>query len=151
MLIIKLFKYLILIDMLPAMCLPLAEIAPLLVRIAAAAALAAATAGGLAVTPAQQPPLLGLHFVNAPAPILPPIRNSTFDSTVCMNPYVIKVGAEWRLYYAGADTNGTHRICLATSPVTPTGAALPQVDANWTRHGVILGTGVEGSFNSECK
>lgn len=47
------------------MCLPLAEIAPLLVRITAAAVLAAATAGGLAVTPAQQPPLLGLHFVNA--------------------------------------------------------------------------------------
>ena len=65
-----------------------------------------------------------------------------------MNPYIIRVnhqsGAQWRLFYAGSNENGTHRIALATAPVTgPTPRG-----ANWTRHGVVLGVGAPGSFNS---
>lgn len=88
--------------------------------------------------------LMKLSFSNAATPFLPPNRSSTFDSTVCMNPNIIKVGSTWRLYYAGADEHSTHRIALATAPVTgPTPA-----NAVWTRRGVVLGTGKPGKFNS---
>ena len=65
------------------------------------------------------PPLLTTHFVNAETPVLPPQyhNNTAPDESVCMNPNIIKVGDEWRLFYAGADGNGKHRILLATAPV----------------------------------
>lgn len=105
--------------------------------LAAVLALAAARAAPLE--------LLNVSFRNALSPFLPPNASSTYDSTVCMNPMLVKAGGEWRLFYAGADNNLTHRIALATAPVDgPT----PR-DAVWTRRGVVVGTGAPGSFNSE--
>ena len=94
------------------------------------------------------PPLLALSFKNAAAPTLPPVKNSTYDSTVCMNPFLTLSddGKEWRLYYAGADNERTHRIALATAPVVQ-GTRTPR-GATWTRQGVVLNNGTVGSFNS---
>ena len=93
----------------------------------------------------KSPALLSLSFKNAASPFLPPNRSSTYDSSVCMNPNIVQVDDEWRLYYAGADHRSIHRIALATAPVTaPTPA-----NAVWSRRGVVLGNGEPGSFNSD--
>ena len=90
------------------------------------------------------PPLLNVSFKNVEVPILPPNPASAFDSTVCMNPNINRVGDEWRLFYAGADNSSTHRILLATAPVSgPTPAG-----AKWTRRGVVVDVGRPGAFNS---
>ena len=90
------------------------------------------------------PALLRVSFANAAVPTLPPNRSSAFDSAVCMNPNIVKAGNQWRLFYAGADANYTHRIALATAPVEgPT-----PMHAKWTRHGVVVDVGAPGSFNS---
>ena len=107
------------------------------------ARLPAMLTGGGSMTK-KNPDLMKLSFLNAATPFLPPNRSSTYDSTVCMNPNIVKVGSTWRLYYAGADNHSNHRIALATAPVTgPTPA-----NALWTRQGVVLGTGKPGTFNS---
>jgi hypothetical protein len=88
--------------------------------------------------------LLNVSFRNAPMPSLPPNVSSAFDSTVCMNPFILRVDDEWRLYYAGADNKSVHRIALATAPVKgPT----PK-DAQWVRRGVVLDHGAPDTFNS---
>ncbi len=71
-------------------------------------------------------------------PILPPQPGSPFDSTRVMNPFALRVGNQYQLYYAGADDAGRHRICRATAPVDDL--------TRWTRHGVVLDVGVPGSF-----
>ena len=63
-----------------------------------------------------------------------------------MNPNIVQVDDEWRLYYAGADHRSIHRIALATAPVT---AAPTPANAVWSRRGVVLGNGEPGSFNSD--
>jgi hypothetical protein len=50
--------------------------------------------------------LLALNFTDAAEPFLPPAPGSSYDSTVCMNPFILREGDEWRLFYAGADTRG---------------------------------------------
>jgi predicted GH43/DUF377 family glycosyl hydrolase len=57
-----------------------------------------------------------------------------------MNPFVVRAGAQYRLYYAGGDADGRRRICLATSPV--------EAPASLTRHGVILDLGDSSSFDA---
>ncbi|MFC1453793.1 hypothetical protein ACFLQL_01285 [Verrucomicrobiota bacterium] len=73
-------------------------------------------------------------------PVLPPQPGSNYDSTRCMNPFVVLAGNQYRLYYSGGDAQGHQRICLATS------------DANrpmeFVRHGVILDPGNPGSFDA---
>lgn len=71
-------------------------------------------------------------------PILPPVPGSAYDSTRVMNPYAIRVGDRYHLYYGGADDAGIHRICLATAPVDDL--------TDWTRHGPVLSAGTPGSF-----
>jgi len=72
-------------------------------------------------------------------PVLRPNPNSTYDCTCCMSPFVMQIKDEYRLYYAGADRQGYHRICLATSLVAnPT---------KFTRYGVILDIGKKGDFD----
>ncbi|MAE59785.1 MAG: hypothetical protein CMJ49_00355 [Planctomycetaceae bacterium] len=73
-------------------------------------------------------------------PILPPGTGSTCDSTRCMNPFVVKVADEYRLYYSGGDNDGHQRLCLATAPVT--------TPNHFTRHGVILDLGQAGAFDA---
>ncbi|MDA0747693.1 MAG: hypothetical protein O2954_14320 [bacterium] len=73
-------------------------------------------------------------------PILPPVPDSAYDSTRCMNPFVTRVHEEYRLYYSGGDAQGHQRICLATSSLDqPT---------HFKRHGVILDVGSTGNFDS---
>ena len=73
-------------------------------------------------------------------PVLPPIPESSYDSTRCMTPFVVRVGDEYRLYYSGGDNEGFQRICLATAPVEKPG--------HFTRHGVILDIGEAGAFDA---
>ncbi len=57
-----------------------------------------------------------------------------------MNPFVVQVGNEYRMYYSGGDAQGHHRICLATSSIDrPT---------EFKRHGVVLGLGGNGAFDA---
>lgn len=74
-------------------------------------------------------------------PILPPQVDLDYDSTRCMNPFVVRVKDEYRLYYSGGDRKGHQRLCLATAPVDdPT---------NFKRHGVILALGEKGAFDAK--
>lgn len=73
-------------------------------------------------------------------PILPPGEAGGFDSRRCMNPWVLRVGDEYHLYYAGSDDKGRQRICLATASV----ADLSQ----WDRHGPLFDVGGPGSFDA---
>ena len=81
------------------------------------------------------------HWFRDPRnPILPPVKGSAFDSTRCMNPWVMRVGDEYHLYYSGGDDQGRHRICLAT-------ARLDDL-SQWQRHGPLFDTGPAGSFDA---
>lgn len=72
-------------------------------------------------------------------PVLPPGPEGTFDCGRCMNPFVVRDGDTYHLFYGGGD--GTHvRICMATCPVDDVG--------NFTRHGVIVDNGKPGEIDS---
>ena len=73
-------------------------------------------------------------------PVLPPQPGGAYDSTRCMNPFALRAGDEYRLYYSGGDAQGHQRICLATAPVDDPNA--------FTRHGPILDLGAPGEFDS---
>ena len=73
-------------------------------------------------------------------PILPPVPNSKTESTRCMNPFVLRVSDQYRLYYSGGDDDGCQRICLATSPA--------KAPLDFTRHGPILDLGEKGHFDA---
>ena len=73
-------------------------------------------------------------------PVLPPDPDSPCESARCMNPFVVRVGDEYRMYYSGGDARGIQRICLATAPVSsPT---------RFTRHRVVLDIGEPGAFDA---
>lgn len=85
--------------------------------------------------------LANFNWQRDPAnPILPPDTALPHESTRCMNPFAVRVGDEYRLYYSGGDTTGHQRICLATAPV----AAPDQL----TRHGVVFDLGATGHFDA---
>jgi predicted GH43/DUF377 family glycosyl hydrolase len=71
-------------------------------------------------------------------PVLPPGPNA-FDLTACMNPFAVRQGDEYWLFYAGGDAEGRRRICLATAPISDI--------SRWTRHGVVLELGAPGKFD----
>ena len=73
-------------------------------------------------------------------PVLPPGPAGSFDSACCMNPWCVRVGDTYRLYYGGGEDDGRRRICLATAPV-----AEPR---NFTRHGPRFDNGAEGEFDA---
>jgi len=73
-------------------------------------------------------------------PILPPDPTSACESTRCMNPFAVRAGSEWRLYYSGGDAEGIQRICLATAPIDN--------PCRFTRRGVILDVGEAGAFDA---
>jgi hypothetical protein len=56
-----------------------------------------------------------------------------------MNPFALVEGEQVRLFYAGADSDGHRRICLATAPLSDLTA--------WERHGPLFERGPEGSFD----
>jgi predicted GH43/DUF377 family glycosyl hydrolase len=56
-----------------------------------------------------------------------------------MNPFVLRQGDEYYLYYAGADKSGGRRICLAIAPVSDV--------TKWKRLGPLFERGGKGSFD----
>ena len=72
-------------------------------------------------------------------PVLPPGPDD-FDATACMNPFVIREGDEYFLFYAGGDRQGGRRICLATCPVDDV--------AKWTRLGPLFSNGGPEDFDA---
>lgn len=75
---------------------------------------------------------------SGPSPVLPPGGHAA-DFGCCMNPWAVRIGDQYHLYYAGADKDGFRRICLATAPVDKPDA--------FTRHGPVLDTGAPDSFD----
>jgi hypothetical protein len=71
-------------------------------------------------------------------PVLPP-GEGPFDVGCCMNPFVLRQGDEYYLYYAGADKTGGRRICLAIAPVSDV--------TKWRRVGPLFERGGKGSFD----
>ena len=80
-------------------------------------------------------------WIRDPAnPILAPEADRPFECYRCMNPFVVRVGEEYRLYYSGGDVDKRQRICLATASIhKPT---------EFKRHGVILDLGETDEFDS---
>lgn len=72
-------------------------------------------------------------------PILPP-GPADFDATACMNPFVVRQGGEYFLFYAGGGRDGSRRICLATAPVDDL--------TSWTRCGPLFPLGEPGAFDA---
>jgi len=71
-------------------------------------------------------------------PILPP---GGFESDVscCMNPFVLRRGDEYWMYYAGGDKAGKRRICLAIAKVDDL--------SKWERQGPLFDVGGNGMFD----
>ena len=70
-------------------------------------------------------------------PVLPP--QEEFDISACMNPFVIRRGNEYWMFYAGGDAKGYRRVCLATCPVDDL--------TKWKRLGPLFGLGQKGAFD----
>jgi len=71
-------------------------------------------------------------------PVLPP-GGGDFDVHCCMNPFVVRQGDEYYLFYAGADKTGRRRICLAIASVADV--------TKWRRLGPLFECGGEGAFD----
>jgi predicted GH43/DUF377 family glycosyl hydrolase len=72
-------------------------------------------------------------------PILPP--KESFDCTACMNPFVLRRGDEYWMYYAGGNKAGARHICLAIAPIDDV--------SNWKRLGPLFELGEPGSFDDQ--
>lgn len=70
-------------------------------------------------------------------PLLPP--KESFDVRRCMNPFDVRREDEYWLFYGGADREGRHRICLATTPMDEL--------SNWRRLGPVLDNGGADAFD----
>lgn len=71
-------------------------------------------------------------------PVLPN-GPAEFDSTACMNPFVLRRGDEYWMYYAGGNKKGERHICLAVAPVNDV--------TQWDRKGPLLELGAKGAFD----
>jgi predicted GH43/DUF377 family glycosyl hydrolase len=81
------------------------------------------------------------RFTRHPAnPVVAPRRDLPHECSACMNPFVLRRGNEYWLYYAGGCAQGARRICLATAPVADPAA--------WTRRGVVLDIGAPDTFDA---
>lgn len=72
-------------------------------------------------------------------PVLPLGPTGSCDCTCTMNPWVLRVGDDYHLYYAGGDADGRRRICLATAPVSDL--------SRWHRQGPLFDNGPAGAFD----
>jgi len=99
-----------------------------------------AAALSMPLATAADPPKFQVHnWKRDPRnPILPP-SDKGFDMRRCMNPFVLRRGDEYWLFYAGADAGDRHRICLATTAVGDL--------AIWKRHGPLFEVGGRGAFD----
>lgn len=73
-------------------------------------------------------------------PVLPPGPAGSGESTRCMNPWVLRTGDQYRLYYSGGDSKGMQRICMATANVDSPN--------KWTRKGPLFDVGKAGAFDA---
>ena len=73
-------------------------------------------------------------------PILPPRADGEFDSARCMNPWVVRSGEQYQLYYSGGDRQGRQLMGLATTALNDLGS--------WQRIGPLFETGMEGAFDA---
>ena len=100
--------------------------------------------GGDAITTNESQPIVKTGFQvhvwqrDSRNPVLPP-GGGTFDAGACMNPFIVRQGDDYYLFYAGADKKGTRRICLAIAPVTDV--------TQWKRLGPLFDVGAKGSFD----
>jgi len=62
-----------------------------------------------------------------------------FDTTACMNPFVLRRGDEYWLYYAGGNKQGNRHICLAVAKMDDL--------SKWDRKGPLLELGAKGAFD----
>lgn len=72
-------------------------------------------------------------------PVVAP-RKGEFDSTRCMNPWVVKDGSNYRLFYSGGADDGTQRIGVGTCSIADV--------TKWKRSGPLFETGAPGSFDA---
>jgi predicted GH43/DUF377 family glycosyl hydrolase len=70
--------------------------------------------------------------------VLPP-GGFEWDVSCCMNPFVLRRGDEYWLYYAGGDKANKRRICLAIAKVDDL--------SKWERKGPLFDVGGKGSFD----
>ena len=73
-------------------------------------------------------------------PVLPP-GGMADDVGCCMNPFVLRQGDEYWLFYGGGDAQGARRICLAIASVGNV--------TQWRRLGPLFDLGGKGAFD-EC-
>jgi predicted GH43/DUF377 family glycosyl hydrolase len=71
-------------------------------------------------------------------PVFPP-GTEDFDSTACMNPFVLRRGDEYWMYYAGGNAKGQRHICLAIADVNDL--------THWDRKGPLFELGAENAFD----
>lgn len=72
-------------------------------------------------------------------PVLPP-RKGEFDATRCMNPWVVRDGDNYRLFYSGGGADGKQRLGVATAAVRDV--------VKWDRTGPLFETGNAGAFDA---
>ncbi|MCP4173820.1 MAG: hypothetical protein GY758_23955 [Fuerstiella sp.] len=72
-------------------------------------------------------------------PILTP-RKGEFDSTRCMNPWVVRDGQAYRLFYSGGGDDQKQKIGVGT-------AAIDDL-STWNRVGPLFDTGAPGAFDA---
>ncbi|MDF2724502.1 MAG: hypothetical protein K0Q59_4177 [Paenibacillus sp.] len=72
-------------------------------------------------------------------PILPPQKDSDYDCGGCMNPWVVKEGEAYYLYYGGWGADRHRRVCLASADKEQLG--------EWQRHGPVIELGQQGEFD----
>ena len=71
-------------------------------------------------------------------PVFPP-GPAEFDVSACMNPFVVRHGDEYWLFYAGGNKAGQRRICLAIAKVNDL--------VHWQRLGPLFDVGGKGAFD----
>jgi len=85
--------------------------------------------------------LARLHWQReAQNPILAPDPRFPQEAARCMNPFIMRLDDEYRLYYSGGDAEGRQRICLATAPL--------DAPTTFTRRSVVLELGMADAFDS---
>ena len=73
-------------------------------------------------------------------PVLAP-RKGEFDATRCMNPWAVRDGETYRLFYSGGGIDQKQRIGVGT-------AAIDDL-TQWTRVGPLFETGAAGTFDAQ--
>lgn len=80
------------------------------------------------------------HWIKHPDnPILPPSGKGD-DQGCCMNPFVVKQGDEYWLFYSGEGEDGHRRVCLAIAKINDL--------TKWKRMGALLDHGKPGAFDA---